>query len=164
MVASRQYRCAVKIMQRNKSYGYLSSKDRKYKIDIASIFYALRNRDAVVLDVIREGLYSENIPFGKWADVTMQKPYIENILKGGHGRGDFFCQIPGPWACGKFANDQQFEELLSIVNVIIAEWAVLDSTVDFQPKNIHILKQSCVDLTMYLSSTSDSDAGDPFDR
>jgi len=164
MVASRQYRCAVKIMQRNKSYGYLSSKDRKYKIDIASIFYALRNRDAVVLDVIREGLYSENIPFGKWADIKMKKLYIENILKGGHGRGDFFCQIPGPWACGKFANDQQFEELLSIVNVIIAEWAVLDSTVDFQPKNIHILKQSCVDLTMYLSSTSDSDAGDPFDR
>ena len=114
MVGSPQYRRAVKIMQRNRTYGHVASKDGKYKIDIASIFYALRNKDSVVLDVIREGLHNENIPFEKWAQIKMKKLYIENILKGGHGRGDLFCQVPGPWACGKIANDAQFEELLSI--------------------------------------------------
>ena len=65
MVGSPQYRRAVKIMQRNRTYGHVASKDGKYKIDIASIFYALRNKDSVVLDVIREGLHNENIPFEK---------------------------------------------------------------------------------------------------
>jgi len=106
MVAGTQYRRPVKNMQRIMTYGHVAAKDGKYKIDIASIFYALRNKDAVVLDVIREGLHDENIAFGKWAQVKMKKLYIENILKGGHRRDDFFCQVPSPWACGKLANDE----------------------------------------------------------
>jgi len=125
MVAGTKYTHAVQIMQAKMTDGHVSIQDEKYKMDIASILYALRNKGVVVLDVIRAGLQNENISFEKWVQVKMKKLYIGNMLKGGHGRGSFFCQVPTPWDCGKVANKEQFEELLSIVNLIIAEWAVL---------------------------------------